>query len=92
MVLAHPSPTSFTGQLVDRFSEGARGAGHSVEVADLYAENFDPLLRQADLVQFSGGRMPDDVLGNSRARTEQPLWCWPFRSTGGPFPRGSRAG
>jgi NAD(P)H dehydrogenase (quinone) len=85
VVVAHSSPTSFTRQLADRFAAGARGAGAAVEVADLYAEGFDPLLREPDLAQFSGGRMPDDVL-REQERVDRsdalvlafPVYWWSF--------------
>jgi NAD(P)H dehydrogenase (quinone) len=85
LVVAHPSPTSFTRQLADRFAAGARETGAHVEVADLYAEGFDPVLRKPDLAQFSGGPMPDDVL-REQARVDRadalvlafPVWWWSF--------------
>lgn len=49
IVFAHPRRSSFTGELAEAFSRGLALAGHSVEWADLYAENFDPLL---DAEQF----------------------------------------
>lgn len=50
VVYAHPLQACFTGDLLRAFCEGARAAGHEVEVADLYAEGFDPLL---DAHQFA---------------------------------------
>jgi len=55
-ILAHPNPNSFSHAVAKRFVEGAQSVGHSVEVADLYAEDFDPILTERDLQQFEGGR------------------------------------
>jgi NAD(P)H dehydrogenase (quinone) len=85
LVVAHPSPTSFTRQLADRFALGAARTGAAVEVADLYAEGFDPLLRQPDLAQFTGGPMPADVR-REQARVDRadalvlafPVYWWSF--------------
>jgi NAD(P)H dehydrogenase (quinone) len=85
VVVAHPTPGSFTHQLADRFTAGARDAGARVEVADLYAEGFDPLLREPDLAQFSGRPMPEDVR-REQARVDRadalvlvfPVYWWSF--------------
>lgn len=47
-VYAHPEPTSFTAALKDAGVEALRGAGHTVEVADLYGENFNPVAGRHD--------------------------------------------
>jgi NAD(P)H dehydrogenase (quinone) len=82
-VLSHPSANSFSHSVARRFVEGAHSAGHSVELADLYAEKFDPILSERDLQQFDGARMPDDVL-REQARVERsdalcfifPMWWY----------------
>jgi NAD(P)H dehydrogenase (quinone) len=51
LVYAHPEPTSFTGALKDAAAQALRGAGHSVEVSDLYAENFNPVAGRHDFLQ-----------------------------------------
>src|SRR6202043_1009245 len=56
-------------------------AGHTHEVADLYAEGFDPVFRDSDYVQFEGGRMPGEILAE-QARVDRcaaiafvsPIW------------------
>jgi NAD(P)H dehydrogenase (quinone) len=48
LVLAHPRRTSLTGQVAEAFTRAASAHGHSFEWADLAAENFDPVLREAD--------------------------------------------
>jgi NAD(P)H dehydrogenase (quinone) len=42
IVLAHPERKSFNGQLVDRAIATLAAAGHTVELSDLYAMDFDP--------------------------------------------------
>ena len=84
-VLAHPERASFTAAVLDRFVDGARAAGHEVEVLDLYRSGFDPLLRGADHAQFDGGEMPADVRAE-QARVDRadglvlvfPVWWWSF--------------
>lgn len=48
-VLDHPNPASFSAAVAARFMEGCRVAGHSVELADLHAERFDPRWSNADI-------------------------------------------
>jgi len=47
VVFAHPRRASFTGELLDALLAGLAEAGHEVEVADLYAEGFNPILEEA---------------------------------------------
>jgi putative NADPH-quinone reductase len=84
-VYAHPWAHSFTGFILHSAVRGARAAGHSVEIADLYAEGFDPVLRHADYAQFDHKPMPEDVR-REQARVERsdalmfafPVWWWSF--------------
>ena len=48
LVLAHPRRSSLTGKVADAFAAAAGAKGHELEWADLAAENFDPVLREAD--------------------------------------------
>jgi NAD(P)H dehydrogenase (quinone) len=45
VVFAHPKDDSFNAALLDELVEGLLEAGHETDVADLYAEGFDPALR-----------------------------------------------
>lgn len=56
-ILDHPDPRSFSGAVAQQFMAGARTAGHSVELADLYVEGFNPLWSMADIE----GNSPVDV-------------------------------
>ena len=82
-VFCHPRRDSFSGAVLDRFCDGVREAGHTVEVADLHSEAFDPVMTSRDLEQFDGVQMPDDVLAE-QARVERsdalafifPIWWY----------------
>jgi NAD(P)H dehydrogenase (quinone) len=56
LVYAHPEPTSFTGALKDVAADALRGAGHTVEVSDLYAEDFNPVAGRHDFLQEADPR------------------------------------
>jgi NAD(P)H dehydrogenase (quinone) len=49
IVFAHPEPRSFNGLMKDAAAETLAAAGHAVEVADLYAEGFDPVAGPHDV-------------------------------------------
>jgi len=49
IVLDHPNPKSFSAAVAQEFMNGAKAAGHSVELADLHVEGFNPCWSQADV-------------------------------------------
>ena len=67
-VFAHPDRRSFCGAVLDRFTDGLREAGHEVEVADLYAERFDPVFTNADGAFFVDDSVPEAVLEEMRIK------------------------
>ena len=82
-LLDHPNPDSFSHAVANRFSEGVKAAGHSIEVADLHAEGFNPLWSLADIEGDDQGVAPPDVL-KEQARIDRadaiclifPLFWW----------------
>jgi NAD(P)H dehydrogenase (quinone) len=48
LLYAHPNPDSFTGALCRSASAALVRAGHEVDVCDLYAEGFDPVLSREE--------------------------------------------
>ncbi len=48
-VLDHPNPASFSAAAAAEFMKGAQAAGHTVELADLHAEGFNPLWSMEDI-------------------------------------------
>ncbi|MBO9407805.1 NAD(P)H-dependent oxidoreductase [Shimia sp. R9_1] len=48
-VLDHPTPTCFAAGAARRFIAGLKSAGHTTELADLHAEDFNPLFSLADI-------------------------------------------
>jgi NAD(P)H dehydrogenase (quinone) len=84
-VLCHPRQDSLTAAIAARFRKGLAAAGHGGELADLYAEGFDPLLFPPDEPDWddAGKRYSDAVLAE-QARVERhaaialvfPVWWW----------------
>lgn len=66
ILYAHPEPTSFNGALKDAAVRTLEGAGHSVEVIDLYASGFGPVLKPED---FAAGRLDPARLDIGREQT-----------------------
>lgn len=84
VLFAHPTRTSFTGDLADAFCAGLREAGHEVEFADLYREGFDPLLDpgqfQAETAMDAGAPRPADVQAEQARldRAQGLVFVYPF--------------
>ncbi|MDG1208674.1 MAG: NAD(P)H-dependent oxidoreductase [Paracoccaceae bacterium] len=82
-IVAHPVPTSFNHAIRREVEAGLAEAGHEVEVADLYAEGFQPAMIEADFAQFTGDPLPIAIQAE-QARVEWsdamififPLWWW----------------
>ncbi|MDF1777583.1 MAG: NAD(P)H-dependent oxidoreductase [Rhizobiaceae bacterium] len=82
-VLDHPDPASFSASVAQQFVNGARAAGHSVELADLHAEGFDPRWTMADMEGEGDAATPADVAKEQEriARADAiclvfPLFWW----------------
>ncbi|MEQ8898361.1 MAG: NAD(P)H-dependent oxidoreductase [Roseovarius sp.] len=82
-ILDHPDPNAFSAAVAHHFIKGATAAGHTVELADLHAEGFDPRWTMADITADNGGIAPPDV-AREQARIERadaiclvfPLYWW----------------
>ena len=85
VVICHPRRNSLTGVLADAFIEGLKQSGHTVEIADLHAENFDPRMSVADEPDFGNA----DKIYSAEVRAEMdrverndaiamffPVWWW----------------
>jgi putative NADPH-quinone reductase len=48
VVTTHPRSDSLTANITKRFTAGLSKAGHKYEIADLYAEKFNPLIFPED--------------------------------------------
>ena len=82
VVYAHPNPESFNHVVLERFVEGLQSNNHEVEILDLYAQGFNPLLSAADLASFKAGETPVDIQSQQAkvAWAEGmafifPIWC-----------------
>jgi len=80
-VFAHPDRRSFCGAVLDRFQDGLKEAGHEVEVADLYAERFNPVFTAYDSAFFADSSVPEAVLERMQLRDRV------IQSAGGPLRR-----
>lgn len=67
-VYAHPEPRSLNGALRDAGITALRDAGHEVAESDLYAMNWDPVVRAEDFAHDPAVRL--DVLEESQRALE----------------------
>jgi NAD(P)H dehydrogenase (quinone) len=61
-VYAHENPRSFCHGVLEQFTAGLTDAGHTSEIVDLHAINFDPVFRGRDAPSYIGGDIPADTL------------------------------
>lgn len=59
MVVDHPYSGAFTHALADAARRGLENAGHDVDVIDLHADGFDPVMRAPDLAAWRTGTVVD---------------------------------
>jgi putative NADPH-quinone reductase len=66
LVYCHPNPESFTAAARDTAIAALAEAGHSVDLLDLYAEGFDPVMSRAERADYH-------ARGANQARIAQHL-------------------
>lgn len=85
LVTAHPRADSLTHAVAKAFTEAAKSNGHEIEVADLMAEEFDPVLREPDEPDWANSnKIYSAAVQSEMARIERneatvmvfPVWWW----------------
>jgi NAD(P)H dehydrogenase (quinone) len=72
-VHCHPAPDSFNSQLHRAVIDRLRGK-HEIDNCDLYAERFDPLIREDDFREYMEERVPEGIAPHAgRLRAAQAL-------------------
>jgi NAD(P)H dehydrogenase (quinone) len=61
VIYAHPNPGSFSHAILEKTVEELTSQNHIVNVRDLYALNFDPVLKPADFTRSKSGNVPEDI-------------------------------
>jgi NAD(P)H dehydrogenase (quinone) len=80
-VYAHPNPKSFCHAILQEFTRGLADAGHTGEVVDLYAINFDPVFRTGDFASYVHESIPLSLLNQMNLKQSV------LDSAGGPIQR-----
>lgn len=85
LVVAHPRSDSLTANAASLFAAGIKASGHEVELADLVAEGFDPVLRGDDEPNWSDAdkqyspAVRDEmrrIARNDATVMIFPIWWW----------------
>jgi NAD(P)H dehydrogenase (quinone) len=79
VVYAHPNPWSLNHAILQSFTKGLAEGGHTSEVVDLYAMNFDPIATSRDLAACVSEDLPEWVLEALNLRESV------LRGAGGPI-------
>lgn len=70
VIYAHPNPRSFNAAIAAVVQEEAAKKGSLVKFKDLYAMDWDPVLRASDFEGYASGDLPADI------ETEQEDLRW----------------
>ncbi len=70
IIYVHPNPQSFCHAIMETVKETLVTKKHDIIVRDLYALNFDPVLKGADFVALQSGKTSPDV------KVEQEYVVW----------------
>ena len=81
IIAAHPNATSFNHAVVETYVTALAARKHRVEIRDLYAANFNPVMSARDLAAIGGGRAAKDIQAEQGAISRadvvtfvSPLW------------------
>ncbi len=61
IVYAHPNPESLNHAILDTTVNTLKKNGHEVVVRDLYALDFQPVLKPEDTEAMKAGQTPNDI-------------------------------
>ena len=78
IVYGHPWGKSFNAAIRDAVMDALKGREHAL--LDLYADGFDPAVREADLALYSAGRTNDALAQKYMeilARTREIIYIYP---------------
>jgi NAD(P)H dehydrogenase (quinone) len=87
IVVSHPNPDSLTHAVAAQVAQGVQHAQpHTLELADLVAEGFDPRFTANDVALASGQAVPDAGVAAEHARLDRadalvlvyPIYWWSF--------------
>lgn len=87
IVHAHPSPESFSASLSREAAAALGERGHAVDICDLYAENFDPVLPLATFRSYLdpiGARAGVETYAERLKAAEALIFVYPVWHDGPP--------
>ncbi len=70
VTIDHPWSGSFNYAILQAVLRGLEAAGHTADVLDLQAEQFNPVLSTAELEVYHGGKYLDPKIGEYQRRVE----------------------
>jgi len=80
IIVAHPNPGSFTMTIAKAYARAAEARGHSANLRDLYAMDFDPCLKASEIPGPKGFAPANDVRAERTALkgTDVFVFVYPF--------------
>jgi putative NADPH-quinone reductase len=59
IIYDHPWEGSYVHAMCEAVQRGLLAAGHEIDLVDLHADGFDPVMRRADLAEYANGISAD---------------------------------
>lgn len=76
IVYAHPNPESLNHAILETSVRTLKQNGHEVVVRDLYALDFQPILKPADIAAMRAGQTPPDIKAEQEFITQADVLCF----------------
>ena len=71
IIYSHPNPRSFCHAILETTSGALKAKRHEVVVRDLYALDFDPVLKSGDIEGIISGKVPAEI----KAEQDKITWA-----------------
>lgn len=78
VIVAHPNPKSFTLAVACTYCEAVTARGHTADLRDLYAMDFDPRLKASEIPGAPGFGPADDVKAEREALKDTTVFCFVY--------------
>lgn len=78
VIIAHPNPRSLTHSVGEAYAVAARALGHDALIRDLYAIDFDPRLRDAEIPHLAAPTPGADVVAEREALADADVFAFVY--------------
>lgn len=82
LIIDHPDPNSFNHAIMNAFIQGIDTTRHSLDILDLNADNFNPIMNKDEITDYNNGECFDPKIKEYQLRLQSaeylvmffPIW------------------